>query len=538
MEHTLVKQKKSIKEIIAEQYKICATNPRYFTKKYCVIQHPIRGKISFSLYPFQEQCVDQFQDHQYNIILKSRQLGLSTLTAAYILWKMIFVPDFQVLVIATGAEVAKNLITKIRIMYQNLPSWLRVPAKEDNKMSLLLTNGAKVQAIASSPERARSEALSLLVIDEAAFIEHMDDIWTSAQQTLSTGGNCIILSTPNGVGNFYHKMWSESEEGINGFNTIKLPWTVHPERDQLWRDEQDVKLGQRKAAQECDAEFLSSGNSVVSMPIIQYFKETFAKEPIEKRFVDKGLWVWEYPDYTKTYVITADVARGDGSDYSAAHIFDVESLKQVAEYKGKIGTREYGRLLASIGVEYNNALIVVERENVGWDTLQELINLNYDNLFYSSNDLQIVDVHRQYSNKLYREEKKVVPGFATTARNRGLIINKIEHYFEETSINNNETSIEVYSMRLLNELETFVWLNGKAQAQYGRNDDLVMALGIFLWVRDTALRLRQEGISLTKNMLGSINKSSGIYKSPNNIESELQWSMNIKDDVVKLKDFL
>jgi len=533
-------QKKTLKEIIAEQYKLCAESPQYFMKKYCLIQHPTKGKIPFILYPFQETCLDEFRNNRYNIILKSRQLGLSTLSASYALWRMIFQEDFQVLVIATGKDVAKNLITKIRIMYQNLPSWLRVPASEDNKMSLVLENGSRVVAISSAPERARSEALSLLIMDEAAFIDKIDEIWTASQQTLATGGDCIVLSTPNGMGNWFHSMWLDAEEGVNGFNTIKLHWTLHPERDQSWRDEQDKKLGSRKAAQECDTDFLTSGNTVIDMAILQYYKETFAKEPNEKRSIDKGLWIWEYPDYSTSYVIAADVARGDGSDYSACQVFDVENLRQVAEYKGQIGTRDYGRLLAALGIEYNNALIIVERENIGWDTVQELIDINYQNLFYSSNDLQYVDVQRQLTNKVNAQERKLKPGFGTTQRTRPLLISKLETYFEEINMDKGESSMTIHSHRLLNELQTFIWKDGKAQAQSGRNDDLVMALGIFLWVRDTALKLRQEGIDLTKMMLSKIGKApqfEGIYR-PGDATAGAQWKYRLGKENINLKEYL
>jgi len=539
MGNSIVK-KKTLKEIIAEQYKVCAGSSQYFMKKYCLIQHPTKGKIPFILYPFQETCLDEFRDNRYNIILKSRQLGLSTLTAAYALWRMTFQDDFQVLVIATGKDVAKNLITKIRIMYQNLPAWLREEATEDNKMSLVFKNGSRVVAISSAPERARSEALSLLIVDEAAFIDRIEEIWTASQQTLATGGDCIVLSTPNGMGNWFHSMWMDAEEGANGFHTIKLHWSLHPERDQVWRDDQDKKLGSRKAAQECDTDFLTSGNTLIDMAILQYYKETHAKEPEEKRSIDKGLWIWEYPDYSRTYVIAADVGRGDGSDYSACHVFDIENLRQVAEYKGHIGTREYGRLLATLGVEYNNALIIVERENIGWDTVQELIDINYQNLFYSSSDLQYVDVQRQLTNKIGTQEKKLKPGFGTTQRTRPLLISKIENYFEEINMETNETSMTIHSHRLINELQTFIWKDGKAQAQSGRNDDLVMALGMLLWVRDTALKLRQEGIDLTKMILGKIGTSprfEGVYR-PGDVVSDDQWKYRIGKETVNLKEYL
>jgi len=269
--------KKTLKEIIAEEYRKCGQDPIYFMKKYCVIQHPVRGKIPFHLYPFQENCLTDFKDNRFNIILKSRQLGLSTLSAGFILWKMLFNQDFNALVIATKVTVAKNLVEKVRVMHDLLPVWLRDGGNssvEDNKLSLKLKNGSQVKAIASSPDAGRSEALSLLVVDEAAFIRDIDEIWLSAQSTLSTGGSAIVLSTPNGVGNWFHKMWVEGENGSNGFNTIKLHWTVHPERNQQWRDEQTRILGIKGASQECDCDFVGSGDTVIDPQLLMWKEDS------------------------------------------------------------------------------------------------------------------------------------------------------------------------------------------------------------------------------------------------------------------------
>lgn len=245
-------QTKSLQDAVKEQYRKCAKDPVYFMRKFCKIQHPTRGKIAFDLYDFQEGVLNDFAGNRFNVVLKSRQLGISTLVAGYSLWKMIFNDDFNVLVIATKQEVAKNLVLKVRVMNQFLPVWLRVPESEDNKLSLRLKNGSQIKAISSKPDAGRSEALSLLVFDEAAFIDYIEEIWTSAQSTLSTGGSCIALSTPNGIGNWFHQVWVGAENGENLFHPIKLHWTVHPERDISWREEQEKQLGQKGAAQECD----------------------------------------------------------------------------------------------------------------------------------------------------------------------------------------------------------------------------------------------------------------------------------------------
>ena len=187
---------KSLKDVIKEQYQKCAGDPVYFMKKYCKIQHPIRGKIPFELYPFQEDTLTNFKEHRYNIVLKSRQLGISTLAAGYSLWLMLFYKDKNVLCLATKQETAKNMVTKVRFMYDNLPAWLKIPADENNKLSLRLSNGSQIKAVSAAGDAGRSEAVSLLLVDEAAFIDNIGEIWASAQQTLATGGGAIVLSTP------------------------------------------------------------------------------------------------------------------------------------------------------------------------------------------------------------------------------------------------------------------------------------------------------------------------------------------------------
>jgi len=168
---------KSIKEIIKEEYKKCATNPAYFMKKYCVIQHPTKGKIPFQLYPYQEDAIEKFNTYDRNIILKSRQLGISTLIAGYSLWMILFNNDKNILVVAIDQQTSKNLVTKVRVMYENLPSWLRLKSAEDNKLSLRLVNGSQIKAVSSTGTSGRSEALSLVIIDEAAFVDSAEELW-------------------------------------------------------------------------------------------------------------------------------------------------------------------------------------------------------------------------------------------------------------------------------------------------------------------------------------------------------------------------
>lgn len=513
--------KKQLKEAIKREYAKCATDPVYFLGKYGVIQHPLRGKVNFNLYDFQEKSLESFMKHDYNIVLKARQLGLSTLTAGYALWMMTFQQDKNILVIATKQETAKNLVTKVRVMHANLPGWLKQPCVEDNKLSLRYKNGSQIKAVASSEESGRSEALSLLIIDEAAFIEKIDTIWGAAQQTLATGGRALVISTPNGVGNFFHKTWVGAEDGTNDFNFIKLHWSVHPERGQEWRDEQDKLLGPSLAAQECDCDFITSGRGVIDGLLLENLKESSVREPIEKRGIDSNYWIWQPPNYTKNYVVSADVSRGDGTDYSAFHIIDVETLEQVAEYKGKISTQDFGNMLVNVASEYNNALLVVENNNIGWAAIQQVIDREYPNLFYTSKDLQYVDVQHQMTNKYRSQERNMVPGFSTTSKTRPLIVAKLEEMFREESV-------VVHSQRLIDELFVFIYNGNRAEAMQGYNDDLVMSFAIALWVRDTALRLRSEGIELSKRAIQGIGQNPGIYTSE--VQKNDSWEMDVKGE--------
>ena len=1348
-------KKPSFQDLIKQEYKKCLASPVYFMKKYVKIQHPIRGNIAFDLYSFQEETLQSFHDYKFNIILKSRQMGISTLVSAFVLWEMIFHKDKNILIISLKQEDAKDVVTKVRFANENLPQWLKEKSVEDNRLSLKLENGSSVHGAATTKKSGVGKALSLLIIDEAALIEEADELWTSAQPTLScldkneliltkngfiridslitkntkigfnshdiivdtmyglqpstdfymsdksdlyrvtfksggsilttkehplmtldgwksvvdlksnedmvlskynqnlfgneidytefspdirkdskkyklsnkdiaylcglwiaeghfirggigitnietsivdwlinigfkqyddrhlifhstwmhelfkwigcegtshtkkvphrilsaskmeqiqflrglfdgdgcslkekgikltsvshelvsnvrcmllnfgiysyirpvtwkstkstviknknsafygyelhiggwdannfynnigfslerkqlnqkclskksikriypdktavknlilesgltirnfskkhktffdrylwnggnglsissvekllevgdsssknyklihdqyikdttsyydkvvsvifekndfsydikvpntecfiangyinhnTGGNAIVLSTPRGVGNWFHRMWQGAEEskdgkvGKNGFHAIKLPWDLHPDRDEEWRRVEGEKQGSaKKAAQEYDCDFLASGDNVVDLNIVTWYKNTIQRDPAEIRGIDHGLWVWQYPDYSRSYIVClptgesvltntgikniedityddkliskdghgtnivdikirpyhgdiyeitpsntfrstkftdehpiyvsqnsklermykredknykfnqrywkhdfkfisskdlkvgdwicypniykkqslvgvnqiwnefenlgrvdfqiknnpllnvdfwwfigiwlaegwcytdkngnvtiytahnsnetdiinkikvvikntigrtvsvtekdnntticqfsskqigtfltkyfgkyakgkyiseqvkylnvdfkqqlirgyiagdgcvlqtktngknikitsvslrlledvqdilfsigcisainllrrnkkskirekiinqreayslcihdfgcskilndyspksktqrisdcyfdenenfiyfkikkikksiynglvhnfttangtflcknitthncADVARGDGEDFSACHVLDAISLDQCAEYKGSLGTKDFGNFLVALATEYNNAILIIERENVGWTTIQAAIDRNYPNLFYSSSELRYVDVQRQLRNNYDSEDRKIVAGFSTNMKTRPLIISHLEQYCKEEF--NSRNGIKIYSKRTLAELDTFVWKNGKAQAMNSYHDDLLMALGIGLWVRDTALRLRQEGIDLTRSTLSntSVVKSNIPAFSKSNISEQgsKSWQM-------------
>ena len=498
-----------LREVIRQEYVKCASDPAHFMKKYCHIQHPQRGRIIFNLYPFQDKVLNLWKDNPYSIVLKSRQLGISTLSAGYSLWLMLFHKDKNVLCIATKQETAKNMVTKVKFMYENLPSWLKVTADENNKLTLRLNNGSQIKAVSAAGDAGRSEAVSLLLIDEAAFIEGIDTIWASAQQTLATGGGAIVLSTPYGTGNWFHQTWVKAEAHQNDFLPIKLPWFVHPERNEAWRKKQDELLGDpRLASQECDCDFSTSGDTVFYSEWIEFISQTTIKEPLERRGVDRNLWIWEPADYTQSYMVIADVARGDGKDFSAAHVIHVESNTQVAEYKGQLPPKEFGYFLVGLATEYNQALLVVENANIGWSALDAIQERGYKNLYFSPKSDAGSNADAYFDQ--YMDNSKLVPGFTTSMKTRPLVINKFREYI-------GDKSVVIQSKRLLEEMKVFIWKNGRAEAQSGYNDDLIMSFAIGMYLRDTSLRFKSQNLEMSRATLSnmSVNRTgfTGAYGS-------------------------
>ncbi len=491
-----------LKKIIRQEYVKCAADPSHFMKKYCHIQHPQRGRVLFNLYPFQDRVLNLFKENDYSIINKSRQLGISTLCAGYSLWLMLFHKDKNVLCIATKQETARNMVTKVKFMYDNLPSWLKIPAEENNKLSLRLNNGSIIKATSANSDAGRSEAVSLLLVDEAAFINQIGEIWASAQQTLATGGGAIVLSTPYGTGNWFHKTYVAAESKDNDFLPIRLPWFVHPERDQSWRDRQDELLGDpRIAAQECDCDFSTSGDTVFYSEWIEWVKETTIQEPMERRGADQNLWVWEAADYSRDYMVMADVARGDGKDYSGCHVIDIATNTQVAEYKGQMPPKEFGYFLTGLATEYNNAMLVVENASIGWATLDAIQERGYRNLYHSPKSDALT---AESFLRVYESNSEMTPGFTMSMKTRPLCINKFREFV-------GDRSVIIRSKRLLEEMKVFVWKNGRPEAQSGYNDDLVMSFSIGMFLRDTSLKFQQESLDRARAALGSIKSSKTNY---------------------------
>lgn len=481
-------KKRQVNEIIK-----CGKDPTYFFNKYVKIQHPQRGTIPFQTYSFQDDCVKQFVDHRFNIILKSRQLGLSTLTAAYAVWLALFYKDKNVLVIATKLSVAMNFIKKVKTAIQGLPKWLILPEiTGNNKQSIEFSNGSTIKAIPTSDDAGRSEALSLLIVDEAAFVRNFDELWMGLYPTLSTGGRAIVLSTPNGVGGQYYDIYMKAVSKENEFNPIKLQWDVHPERDDVWFEKECKNLSEKQIAQELLCDFAASGDTFLTTQDIEYLRVSVST-PIDRWGPEMGVWVWKYCLTDHQYIISADIARGDGKDYSTFHVIDISESEVVAEYKGKVPPDQFALLLNEAGMRYNKALLCPESNTYGYAVLMKLFELRYPNIYFEK--------EKDKYAAMYGNGNIGKAGFSTQGPSRAKILTKLEEVVRNKHI-------KVHSSRLYEEMKTFIWRGNKPQAMKSKNDDLVLALAIGVWLYDTSTSYSKQTVDLNKAMLEAMSVNS------------------------------
>lgn len=498
-----VEKKIDYAEIAKLEFAKCSKDPEYFIQKYVYIQMTNGGRGKFLLYLYQKKLLHLLHTRNRLILVKSRQLGITTLCAAYALWLMIFRGDQSILALAPDQDKARSIIDKISFAYKEIPNWLltlaNAHATENNKLRITLENGSKAVAASGASKSARGKTATFLILDEAAFIEDAVELWGSAQQTLSTGGSAILLSTPNGTSNLFHDLYVAAEEGDNEFIPVKLKWNVHPDRDQAWRDAQDTELGsKRMASQECDAEFLASGDTYLGTELLDLVSSTVA-EPVEMRGPTKSYWIWKYPNQVNSCVVILDTSRGDGGDSSGLQVIDLSTGEQVAELKEDLAPKDLARVGEQIAREYNDALLVIENTGIGETTCSYIKDSGYQNVFYSPKG-DTLDVH-EYLNKYYdRNKEDMVCGFTNSSKTRPIVLQAMQQALIDKVLT-------VRSSRTLTEFKSFIWKNGKPQAANGHHDDLVLPLAIGIHLRDTAIHFQSQGMNVQRAVLNGIKRT-------------------------------
>lgn len=528
----------SAKKIKSESRK-CKLDPRYFIKKYVKIVHPLRGRIPFELYPFQEDLLEMYMGSQHLSILKARQLGISTLSAAYILWYMFFHEEKQVMVVAIKEKTAINVIKKVKKMYKSLPDWLKRLSQvgdKDNITEFELANGSRCFASTTNSSAGRSESLSLLVIDEAAFVPKLGELMKALGPTLSTGGRAIVLSTPNGAQGWFYKNHIAAQNGKNDYAHVELPWHLHPEHDQEWFEKQKRLLNnsEQAIAQEHLCSFTATGDTVIQPKRMTQIEEgdedrnAEIAEPLYKTGPltdhelggsprrDPGIWVWDDHSYMHEYIISADVARGDGNDYSAFHVIDITSGEQVAEAQLKVDYGTFAGILVEWGTKYGNCPVIIENNILGSAVCEEIIRTDYNNLYYTKRGKGTFHPRWEAEGRA-----GYVPGVYMSSAVRPLVIAKFSEYIHSAKI-------RVRSERLANEMRGFVWHNSKEQAAGDGNDDLIMSFALACYAHDVVYGSRELSmVDLDDDIAIKISRK-------NRVDSGMILGFNPKDMSVKL----
>jgi hypothetical protein len=496
-----------------EEWLKCASSFDYCASEYFEIRSLEHGSVKFKMYPYQERVLRDFERYRFNILRKFRQGGLTTLSVLWTLWMCMFRENKQTLVISktdTEAVKAGKMARRVLDGLQMDHPWLAPRLSSDSKHIMTFMD-TRSEIEFGGPSRARGQSLNYVIVDEAAFIDKMEEVWADMYPTVATGGSVIVVSTVNGIGNWYHKMWVDAKAERNGFNIIDLHYTEHPQyRKPGWAEEARANLGERLFAQEILGSFLGSGETYISPETLAKFdRDTQHKRILKKLFKewdhdkrefdlheqsedpelqnwDKGaLWVWQEPQEGHEYVMGVDVAEGVGEDgdASAFHVFDATTLEQVAEFlSNTVPPNVFAMIVARVGVYYNTALVAVENAGPGIAILDKLShNLYYENI---------------YCQRTKTQERMGVTMSKTT---RPVILEAMQNYLENDLV-------KLCSSRLVRELETFKYNRGRkrAEAERGHHDDLVMSLGIALYVRDRHMRDVPTGIKLPENIVDSV----------------------------------
>ena len=449
----------------------CMNDPVYFIKTYIRIVNIDEGLVPFEMYPFQEKMVRSFDANRFSICKLPRQSGKSTTIIAYLLHQVIFNDNINVAILANKSTTARDLLGRLQLAYENLPTFLQQGVLNWNKGSLELENGSKILAAATSSSAIRGGSFNIIFLDEFAFIPAniSEQFFSSVYPTISSGkkSKVMIVSTPHGM-NMYYKIWNDAIHKRNDYVPIEVHWSEVPGRDDKWKEETIRNTSEAQFATEFECEFVGSVDTLLNPSKIRTMSHM---NPIVSQ---NGLDMYEQPIKGRDYVITVDVARGTIKDYSAFIVFDVSKMpyRIVAKYRNnEIKPLLFPHTIERVAKNYNNAHVCVEVNDVGHQVADALqFELEYTNLLMCM--------------MKGRAGQILGGGFSKRGAQLGVRMTK---QVKRIGCTNLKTLIEgdkliINDFHMIEELSTFVRRGQSWQAEEGSNDDLVMCCVIFAWI--------------------------------------------------------
>jgi hypothetical protein len=449
----------------------CMNDPVYFIKTYIRIVNIDEGLVPFEMYPFQEKMVRSFDANRFSICKLPRQSGKSTTIIAYLLHQVIFNDNINVAILANKSTTARDLLGRLQLAYENLPTFLQQGVLNWNKGSLELENGSKILAAATSSSAIRGGSFNIIFLDEFAFIPAniSEQFFSSVYPTISSGkkSKVMIVSTPHGM-NMYYKIWNDAIHKRNDYVPIEVHWSEVPGRDDKWKEETIRNTSEAQFATEFECEFVGSVDTLLNPSKIRTMSHM---NPIVSQ---NGLDMYEQPIKGRDYVITVDVARGTIKDYSAFIVFDVSKMpyRIVAKYRNnEIKPLLFPHTIERVAKNYNNAHVCVEVNDVGHQVADALqFELEYTNLLMCM--------------MKGRAGQILGGGFSKRGAQLGVRMTK---QVKRIGCTNLKTLIEgdkliINDFHMIEELSTFVRRGQSWQAEEGSNDDLAMCLVIFAWI--------------------------------------------------------
>ena len=443
-----------------QEYQKCMQDPAYFARNYVKIISLDEGLVPFDLYPYQEKMFKHFKDNRFSIILACRQSGKSISSVVYLLWYACFHPEKTIAILANKGAVAREMLSRITLALENLPYFLQPGCKALNKGSIEFSNNSKIIASATSGSSIRGLSINLLFLDEFAFVENDAQFYTSTYPVVSAGKDTqiIITSTANGVGNVYHKLWEGAVQKTNEFIPFRVDWWDVPGRDEKWKQETINNTSELQFEQEFGNTFHGRGNTLISA------NHLLAQQSKDPEFFKDNLYIYEQPIDEHEYVITVDVAKGRGQDYSTFTVIDVSSqpFTQVAVFRdNNISPMLLPDLLYKYGKTYNDAYIVIESNDQGAVVCNGLYyDLEYENMFVESSI------------------KANALGVTMTRRVKRIGCSGIKDLIEQGKL-------KIQDSQTIIEMSTFVSKGNSFMAIAPNHDDLMMNLVLFAWFTTT-----------------------------------------------------